>query len=124
MGDGETILLVEDDPDIQLVMSTVLEDAGYTVIVARDGEEGVSLFEAHASSIALVIADIMMPKMKGRQFQEQVRRLRADIKVLVVSGYQEIDLKRWDLLDARSAFLQKPFDLDMLVVKVRELFNR
>ena len=124
MGDGETILLVEDDPDIQLVMSTVLEDAGYTVIVASDGEEGVSLFEAHASSIALVIADIMMPKMKGRQFQEQVRRLRADIKVLVVSGYQEIDLKRWDLLDARSAFLQKPFDLDMLVVKVRELFNR
>jgi len=86
--DGETILLVEDDPDIQLMMTMILEDAGYTVIVARDGEEGVSLFEAHSSSIALVIADIMMPKMKGRQFQEQVSRLRTDIKVLVVSGYK------------------------------------
>lgn len=123
-GDGETILLVEDDPDIQLLVTTVLQDAGYTVIVAGDGEEGVSLFEAHGPSIALVIADIMMPKMKGRQFQEQVCRLRADIKVLVVSGYQEMDLKRRDLLEARSTFLQKPFDLDVLVAKVHELLTR
>ncbi len=123
VGEGETILLVEDDPDIQLMMTMVLQDAGYTLIVARDGEEGVALFETHSSSIALVIADIMMPKMKGRQFQEHVRRLRPDIKVLVVSGYQEIDLKRRDLLEARSTFLQKPFDLDELVAKVRELLN-
>ena len=122
-GAGETILLVEDDPDIQLMMTMILQDAGYLVIVARDGEEGVSLFEAHASSIALVIADIMMPKMKGKQFQEHVRRLRADIKVLVVSGYQEMDLKRRDLLEARSAFLQKPFALDDLVAKVRDLLK-
>jgi len=121
MGDGETILLVEDDPDIQLVMNMVLQDAGYTVLTATNGEEGVALFETHASAIALVIADIMMPKMKGRHFQEHVRRLRADIKVLVISGYQEMDLKRRDLLDARSAFLQKPFELDILVAKVREL---
>lgn len=123
MGDGETILLVEDDADIQLMMTTVLEDAGYTVIVAKDGEEGVALFETYASSIALVIADIMMPKMKGRQFQEHVRRLKAGVKVLVISGYQEIDLKRRDLLEVRSAFLQKPFDLDVLLAKVRELLN-
>jgi CheY-like chemotaxis protein/two-component sensor histidine kinase len=123
-GDGETILLVEDDPGIQVVMTMTLQDAGYTVIVAGDGEEGVSLFEAHGTSIALVIADIMMPKMQGRQFQEQVRRLRADIKVLVVSGYQEMDLKRRDLLETSSAFLQKPFELDVLVAKVRELLTR
>ena len=123
-GSGETILLVEDDPDIQLVVTTALQDAGYTVIVAGDGEEGVSLFEAHGTSIALVIADIMMPKMKGKQFQDQVRKLRADSKVLVVSGYQEMDLKRRDLLEARSAFLQKPFDLDVLVAKVHDLLHR
>ena len=124
VGAGETILLVEDDSDIQVVMTMTLQDAGYIVIVAADGEEGVALFEAHASTIALVIADIMMPKMKGRQFQEHVRRLRADIKVLVVSGYQEMDLKRRDLLEARSAFLQKPFTLDDLVAKVRELLKQ
>lgn len=123
-GDGQTILLVEDDPDIQLMVTMILQDAGYRVIVAGDGEEGISLFEAHSTSIALVIADIMMPKMKGRQFQDQVRRRRADINVLVVSGYQEMDLKRRDLLSASSAFLQKPFDLDVLVAKVHELLNR
>ena len=121
---NETLLLVEDDPDIQLVMHEALQGAGYRVLIAGDGEEGVSLFEAHASSIALVIADIMMPKMKGRQFQEQVRRQRADIKVLIVSGYQEMDLQRRDLLDGRSAFLQKPFDLDVLLAKVCELLDQ
>jgi DNA-binding response OmpR family regulator len=120
---GETILLVEDDPGIQEVMREVLQECGYTVMTARDGEEGLSIFEAHASSIALVIADIMMPKMKGRQFQEQVRRQRPDSKVLIVSGYEEMDLKRRNLLDPRSAFLQKPFDLDVLVAKVRGLLN-
>ncbi|HLZ55916.1 MAG TPA: response regulator [Ktedonosporobacter sp.] len=123
VGDRETILLVEDDLDIQLMMTMILRDAGYTVIVAMDGEEGIALFEMYASSITLVIADIMMPKMKGRQFQEHVRRLRAGIKVLVVSGYQEIDLQQRDLLEAKSAFLQKPFDLDVLVAKVRELLT-
>ncbi|GCE30407.1 hypothetical protein KDA_58910 [Dictyobacter alpinus] len=120
---GETLLLVEDDPDIQIVVRESLEDYGYTVMLAGNGEEGVAIFDEHASSISLVIADIMMPKMKGRQFQEYVRRKRADTKVLIISGYQEMDLKRRELLDTRSAFLQKPFDLDVLVAKVRELID-
>ena len=120
---GETLLLVEDDLGTQEVMREVLQECGYTVMVARDGEEGLSIFEAHASSIALVIADIVMPKMKGRQFQEQVRRQRPDSKVLIISGYEEMDLKRRNLLDPSSAFLQKPFDLDVLVAKVRGLLN-
>lgn len=120
---GETILLVEDDLSIQEVMRETLQEEGYTVMIARDGEEGLAIFEAHASSIALVIADIMMPKMKGRQFQEHVRKQCPNIKVLIVSGYEEMDLKRQDLLDSRSAFLQKPFDLDLLVTEVRRLLN-
>lgn len=110
-------------PTIFFQMNEVLQEAGYTVLLASDGEEGLSVFEANASSIALVIADVMMPRMKGRQFQEHVRRYRPGIKVLIVSGYQEVDLKRRDLLDAGSAFLQKPFDLDMLIGKVRELLD-
>jgi signal transduction histidine kinase len=122
-GGGETLLLVEDDRAIQEVMCEVLQEFGYTVLLAGDGEEGLSVFEEYASSIKLVIADIMMPKMKGRHFQEHVRRRRPDIKVLIVSGYEEMDLKRQDLLEPRSAFLQKPFDLDVLVAKVRKLLN-
>jgi CheY-like chemotaxis protein len=120
---GETLLLVEDDLDIQEVMREVLQECGYTVMIAGNGEEGLSIFEAHTSSIELVIADIMMPKMSGRQFQEQVRKRRPDIKVLIVSGYEEMDLQRRDLLDPRNAFLQKPFDLDVLLAKVRGLLN-
>jgi DNA-binding response OmpR family regulator len=120
---GETLLLVEDDLDIQEVMREVLQECGYTVMIAGDGEKGLSVFDAHASSIKLVIADIMMPKMNGRQFQEQVRRRRPDSKVLIVSGYEEMDLQRRDLLDPRNAFLQKPFDLDVLLAKVRGLLN-
>jgi CheY-like chemotaxis protein len=123
LGGSETILLVEDDPDIQLIMSEMLQEHGYRVLMANDGEEGLHLFEQHASSIALVIADIMMPRMKGRQFQEHVRRKRADTKVLVMSGYQEMDLKRRNLLDPGSAFLQKPFDLDVFAAKVHELIG-
>jgi len=122
-GSGETILLVEDDPGIQFVISEVLEDSGYRVLTARDGEEGLRIFEAHAPEITLVVADIMMPKMKGRQFQEHVHRQRADTRVLVVSGYSEIELKQQGLLDATSAFLQKPFNLDLFVAKIRELLN-
>lgn len=122
-GGAETILMVEDDQDIQAVLSDLLQDYGYTVLVADDGEAGARLFEEHASSIALVIADILMPKMQGREFQEYVRRQQPDMKVLVMSGYQEMDLKRRNLLDPRSVFLQKPFDLDVFTAKVRELLG-
>ena len=122
-GGSETILLVEDDPDIQLVMSEILQEYGYTVLMAGDGEEGLRMFEQHAHSIAVVVADVMMPKMQGRHFQEHIRKLYANTKVLVISGYQEMDLKQRDLLDSRSAFLQKPFSLDAFVGKIRELIG-
>lgn len=122
-GGSETLLILEDDPDIQWVMSEFLRDCGYTVILASDGEEGMSLFKKHASSISLVIADIMMPKMKGKEFQMYIRQSYPRVKVLIVSGYQEIDLKRRELLDAQSAFLQKPFSLENLAAKVRALIE-
>lgn len=120
-GGAETILLVEDDPDIQTVLVDILQEYGYTLLVASDGEAGMRMFEQHASSIALVIADIMMPKMQGRDFQEYVHKQQTGTKVLVMSGYQEMDLKRRNLLDPNSKFLQKPFDLDAFVTTVRQL---
>jgi signal transduction histidine kinase len=120
---SETILVVEDDPDIQLIISETLEEQGYTILMAGDGEEGVRLFEQHNTSVALVIADIMMPKMKGREFQEHIRRQRSSTKVLVISGYQQMDLQRRNLLDPASAFLQKPFGIDELLTKVGEIIR-
>lgn len=119
----QTILLVEDDPDIQAVLADVLQESGYTVLVAGDGDTGARMFEQHSSSIALVIADVMMPKMQGKDFQEFVHRQRGDVKMLVMSGYQEPELQHRNLLDRRSIFLQKPFDLDVFVATVRQLLS-
>ena len=120
---SETLLIVEDDPDIQLLMSEFLRDCGYTLLLSSNGEEGRQLFEQHASAVALVIADIMMPKMKGKEFQEYIRKQHPNVKILVVSGYQEMYLQQRQLLDATSAFLQKPFDLDELAARVRALLE-
>ncbi|GHO49315.1 hypothetical protein KSX_74780 [Ktedonospora formicarum] len=116
-----TVLLVEDDPDIRIVMTETLKDEGYQVLVARDGEEGLKTFQAHAEIIQLVIADIMMPKMQGRAFQEQVRQSHPLVKILVMSGHHRLQLQRQNLLDPHSSFLQKPFDLDVFCETVQKL---
>ncbi|GCE22992.1 hybrid sensor histidine kinase/response regulator [Dictyobacter kobayashii] len=118
-----TILVVEDDPDVQQVICEVLREEGYTILLASDGEEGLQLFQEHIATIRLVIADIMMPKMQGKEFQQQIRRRQPETKVLVMSGYQQIQLQQKDLLDPNSDFLQKPFDLDILLEKVHTLIN-
>lgn len=120
---SSVVLLVEDDADIQTILVDVLQEQGFTVLVAGDGEVGVRLFEQHASSIALVIADIMMPKMKGISFQDYVCQQRANVKMLVMSGYQEMELKRRNLLHPNSVFLQKPFDLDAFTSAIQGLLR-
>jgi len=117
------VLIVEDDEDIQLLMGMALHEEGYSVLQARDGEEGFRLFQEHASAIQLIITDVMMPKVKGKAFQEQVWQLRPATRILVISGYQEIQLKQQQLLDGRSAFLQKPFSLQELTTEVARLLS-
>ena len=117
------VLIVEDDEDLQLLMGMVLREEGYSVLQARDGEEGFRLFEEHASDIQLIITDVMMPRVKGQAFQEQVWQVRPATRILVISGYQEIQLKQQQLLDGRSAFLQKPFGLEELTAEVRRLLS-
>lgn len=118
------ILLVEDDTDIQSIVLDILQDMGCTVLVASDAETAVHLFEQHAPSIGLVITDIMMPNMRNTSVQDYVRQRQEDMKILVMSGYQEIELKHRNLLDPKSVFLQKPFDLDQFIATVRRLLAK
>jgi CheY-like chemotaxis protein len=120
-GGKETILVVEDDPDVRELMEAVLREYGYTVIMANDGEEGLTLFEQHAASIALVIADLMMPKMKGRELYEQIRRLSPTVRFLFVSGYRANQLGQDFVLEKGVEFLEKPFDLDKLAATIRKV---
>jgi PAS domain S-box-containing protein len=118
-----TILVVEDDPDLRYLMEEVLRDDGYSVVSAGDGEEGLLLFQQNASFIALVVADVVTPKMKGKELHEHVRKISPLTRFLFVSGYEASQLSRNFVLESGINFLQKPFDLDELVAKVREVLG-
>jgi len=119
----ETILVVEDDPDLRFLMEEALRDYGYTVITACDGTEGLQLFEQHADSIALVISDLVTPRMMGKEFYDKVQSIRDKTRFLFVSGYQANQISQNFVLDKGFAFLQKPFDLDELATKVHDLLE-
>ncbi|MGH2507236.1 MAG: response regulator [Ktedonobacteraceae bacterium] len=114
----ETILLVEDDPDVRLLMEEVLQMYGYTVILANDGEEGLKLFQKHKTEIALVIADLMMPKMKGKELYDRIQHINPGTRFLLMSGYRASSLGPDFGQEKGVQFLQKPFDLDKLAIAI------
>ncbi|EFH89594.1 hybrid sensor histidine kinase/response regulator [Ktedonobacter racemifer] len=120
-GGDETILVVEDDPDLRYLMEEALGDYGYTVMSARDGVEGLQLFEKYKDSIALVISDLVTPKMKGKELYDYIHAMSAETHFLFVSGYHANQISQNFVLDKGFVFLQKPFDLDDLAAKVREI---
>ncbi len=120
-GGTETILVVEDDPDVRVLMEDVLREYGYSLITAHNGEEGLKLFEQHAASIALVIADLMMPRMKGKELYEHIRSLSPTTRFLFISGYRADQLGQGFVLDKSVEFLEKPFDLDKLAATIRKV---
>jgi DNA-binding response OmpR family regulator len=122
-GHSKTILLVEDDPDLRTLMSEILQEYGYIVMSACDGEEGLRLFQQHMQDIALVVADVVTPKMKGNELHRRIRALKAETRFLFVSGYQADEISHNFVLDSGLSFLPKPFDLDELAAKVQKVLE-
>jgi signal transduction histidine kinase/predicted hydrocarbon binding protein len=123
-GGEETILLAEDEPMLRDLVSEVLGELGYTVIVARDGQEAIALFAARRSSIDLVMLDVIMPRLGGREAYEQIRLLDAKVPVIFMTGYST-DLAEAPLQsEPGAALLQKPYGVDALGRKVREVLDR
>jgi len=118
---SSTILVVEDDPDLRYLMKEVLDDSGYHVLSAADGVEGLQTYEDNRSDIALIVADLMTPKMKGKELYDRVQAMSKGMKFLFVSGYQANQISQNFVLDKGFEFLPKPFDLDELVEKVRKI---
>ncbi|MDQ1485602.1 MAG: hypothetical protein QOJ62_1295 [Actinomycetota bacterium] len=119
---GETILLVEDEPGVRQVSRRFLEKHGYRVLDARDGAEALRLCELHEGAVDLVITDVVMPGMSGPELAAHLARIRPNTPVLYVSGYIDGQLVGAGL-EADVPLLRKPFDADVLATKVRQTLD-
>jgi signal transduction histidine kinase/ActR/RegA family two-component response regulator len=120
---SETILLVEDAAAVRAVSKQVLERQGYTVLEAPDGQAALHLAQRHRGPIHLLLTDVVMPKIGGRELAERLTQSRPDIRVLYTSGYTDDSVVRHGILENGVAYLPKPFTPDSLARKVREVLG-
>jgi two-component system, cell cycle sensor histidine kinase and response regulator CckA len=119
----ETILIVEDEEGVRKVLVEMLTHQGYRVLVAGGGPEALELFHQHCGPLDLLITDVIMPKMSGRELADQLRQPRPDLKVLFVSGYTDSAIVNHGILEPGTVFLQKPFSPEQLTSKVRDILE-
>jgi len=120
---NETILLVEDDDQVRAVALAILKKFGYVVIAARDGDEAQRTCEAHPHRIHLLLTDVVMPGITGPELARRLQRIRPDMKVLCMSGYTDEVDPGDAALDAEIEYLQKPFTMEALSMRVRRVID-
>jgi CheY-like chemotaxis protein len=120
---SETVLVVEDEEPVRRLIRKVLETRGYVVIAAEDGEEALRLAKARDGVIHLLVTDVVMPGMSGRDLAQHLASVRPETKVLYVSGYTDDAIVQHGVLEPGIAFLQKPFTPQGLARKLREILD-
>ena len=125
IGGTETILVAEDDADVRRFIKTVLEDFGYTVIEAIDGEDALEKFRTHMAIVQMLILDVVMPRKNGREAYEEMCRMKnAKIPALFASGYTADIIHKKGILDKEINFISKPISAHSLLVRVREVLSQ
>ena len=119
----ETVLIADDDESIRKLAGRILQGMGYHVIIASDGEEALRAAAGHAGRIDLLVTDMIMPGMRGSQLADKLRAERPGVAVLFLSGYTDASVVGTGLLDDSAQFLQKPFTMDALGRRVREVLD-
>ena len=122
-GGSETILLVEDSDSLRELGREILEEHGYKVIEASSGAAALEALARHTGSLDLILTDLVMSGMSGRELADQVTRMRPGTKVLFMSGYTDDALGHHGVLEAGTAFVEKPFSIDGLLRKVRDVLD-
>ena len=119
----ETVLVVEDEPGVRAVILRTLREQGYIVLEARHGLEALHLGTQPLAKIHLLLTDVVMPQVSGREVAENLTRIHPEIRVLYMSGYTDDAVVRYGILAEGTDFLQKPFTPSMLAHKVREVLD-
>ena len=118
-----TVLLVEDDRSVRTVVRRVLQARGYTVLEARNGTEALQLLDRHGDEVRLVVSDVVMPEMGGRELVDRLAVERPGLRLLLMSGYTQGAVARRENLPPHVAFLEKPFIVEELVDTIRRLMQ-
>jgi PAS domain S-box-containing protein len=118
-----TILLVEDDDSVRGLVTVILEDCGYRVVEACNGADGLEAFRSSTIPIDLIVTDVVMPVMSGKEMAGRILASQPETKILFISGYTQIAVKHHGLLESGSNFLQKPFSPKDLATKVRMMLE-
>jgi two-component system cell cycle sensor histidine kinase/response regulator CckA len=122
-GGTETVLLVEDEEAVRSMVSKVLQNKGYKVLEASHGNEALEVCGKFEGPIHLMVTDVIMPQMSGRELAERLALMRPAMRVLYMSGYPDNTIVQHGVLEPGTAFLQKPFTINALELKVREILN-
>ncbi len=123
-GAGEQVLVVEDDPQVRAISRRALQEAGYAVYEAITGLAASNFIKSHPGLIDLVVSDVVMPGVNGRELADQLRTAHPDLPILFMSGYPGTEIERRGLKVDRATFLQKPFTPDALVTAVNDALAR
>ena len=122
-GAGETVLVVDDEPAVRVVTKRILQRSGYAVLEAAGGVEALDTLREHPGPVHLLLTDVIMPEMNGREVAQRVRGQRPGIRIVYMSGYSPEAIAHDGLLDEGAAFVRKPFESGLLLQTVRRALN-
>ena len=120
---SETILIVEDNPQVRKISHKILKRLGYRILIAENGTTALSLLDQQRVPVHLLLTDVIMPEMDGKRLFDQVSEYHPDMKVLYMSGYTDDVIAHHGVLDEGVNFIQKPFNIQALAVKVRKVLD-
>ena len=120
---SETILIVEDSDQVRRLAGSVLERNGYRVLIAKDGAEALEAMASHDGPVHLLLTDVVLPSMNGRELYEKAAETFPSMKVLYMSGYTDNVIAHRGVLDEGVQFIQKPFTVHGLAAKAREVLD-